>query len=39
MRPPQYTLNRNQVHRLAAAHLQTHLKFKDHGPKASPDCS
>src|SRR5512138_1191430 len=35
MRPPHRILNRNQVHRLAAEHLQTHLKFKDYTRKTS----
>src|SRR3954466_5463222 len=35
MRPPHRILNRNQVHRLAAQHLQTHLKFKDYKRKTS----
>jgi len=29
MRPHHHTLDRNQVHRLAAEHLQAHLQFKD----------
>jgi putative transposase len=29
MRPPHHTLDRRQVHRLAAEHLQTHLRFRD----------
>ena len=35
MRPPRRILNRNQVHRLAAEHLQAHLKFKDYKRKTS----
>ena len=35
MRPPHRILNRNQVHRLAAGHLQAHLKFKDYKRKTS----
>ena len=35
MRPPHRILNRNQVHRLAAEHLQEHLKFKDYKKKTS----
>src|SRR5512135_2003744 len=35
MRPPHRILNRNQVHRLAAEHLQAHLKFKDYKRKTS----
>src|SRR5512135_3645629 len=35
MRPPHRILNRNQVHRLAAEHLQAHLKFKDSKRKTS----
>ena len=30
MRPPHHILDRNQVHRLAAEHLQAHLQFKDY---------
>ena len=30
MRPPGHILDRRQVHRLAAEHLQAHLKFKDY---------
>src|SRR5215217_4521522 len=30
MRPPHRILNRNQVHRLAAEHLQAHLQFRDY---------
>src|SRR4051794_671229 len=33
MRPPHRILNRDQVHRLAAEHLQAHLKFKDYTRK------
>src|SRR5512135_964499 len=33
MRPPQYTLTPNDVHRHAADLLQSHLKLHDHGPK------
>src|SRR3954467_5261140 len=35
MRPPHRILNRHQVHRLAAEHLQEHLKFKDYKRKTS----
>ena len=35
MRPPHRILDRNQVHRLAAEHLQAHLKFKDYKRKTS----
>jgi len=35
MRPPHHILDRRQVHRLAAEHLQAHLKFKDYRRKAS----
>src|SRR5512135_3155921 len=35
MRPPRRILNRNQVHRLAAEHLQAHLKFKGYQRKTS----
>src|SRR5215210_1072511 len=35
MRPNHHTLDRNQVHRLAAQHLQAHLKFKDYKRKTS----
>jgi hypothetical protein len=35
MRPPHRILNRKQVHRLAAEHLQAHLKFKDYKRKTS----
>jgi hypothetical protein len=35
MRPDPHTLDRNQVHRLAAEHLQAHLKFKDYKRKTS----
>jgi hypothetical protein len=35
MRPPHRILNRNQVHRLAAEHLQAHLQFKDYKHKTS----
>ena len=35
MRPPHRILNRNQVHRLAAEHLQAHLQFKDSKRKTS----
>src|SRR5437016_11956826 len=30
MRPPHPILDRNRVHRLAAEHLQAHLKFRDY---------
>ena len=35
MRPPHHILDRRQVHRLAAEHLQAHLKFKDYKRQAS----
>jgi hypothetical protein len=35
MRPPHRILNRQKVHRLAAEHLQAHLKFKDYKRKTS----
>src|SRR5512138_1777599 len=35
MRPPHRILNRNQVHRLAAEHLQAHLEFMDYKRKTS----
>ena len=35
MRPPHHILDRKQVHRLAAEHLQAHLKFKDYKRKTS----
>src|SRR3954452_20386998 len=35
MRPNHHTLDRNRVHRLAAEHLQAHLKFKDYQRKTS----
>ena len=35
MRPPHRILNRNQVHRLAAEHLQAHLQFRDYKRKCS----
>src|SRR3954452_6211370 len=35
MRPPHHILDRNKVHRLAAEHLQEHLKFKDYKRKTS----
>ena len=35
MRPPHRILDRKQVHRLAAEHLQAHLKFKDYKRKVS----
>ena len=35
MRPNHHTLDRNQVHRAAAEHLQAHLKFKDYKRKTS----
>src|SRR5215207_6063140 len=35
MRPPHRILNRHQVHRLAAEHLQAHLKFRDYKRKTS----
>ena len=35
MRPPHRILNRRHVHRLAAEHLQAHLKFKDYKRKTS----
>src|SRR5258708_10705165 len=33
MRPPHHILDRKRVHRLAAEHLQEHLKFKDYKKK------
>src|SRR5215218_11396909 len=35
MRPPHRILDRNQVHRLAAEHLQAHLMLKDYKRKTS----
>src|SRR3954452_14612459 len=35
MRPNHHTLDRNQVHRAAAEHLQAHLQFHDYKRKAS----
>ncbi|MBV8317104.1 MAG: transposase [Planctomycetaceae bacterium] len=35
MRPPHRTLDRQKVHRLAAEHLQAHLKFQDYKRKAT----
>src|SRR5512144_2493846 len=35
MRPQNHTLDRRQVHRAAAEHLQAHLKFKDYKRKTS----
>jgi Transposase DDE domain len=35
MRPPHRILDRNHVHRLAAEHLQAHLKFQDYKKKTS----
>src|SRR3954453_17352627 len=35
MRPNHHTLDRNQVHRAAAAHLQAHLQFRDYKRKTS----
>jgi Transposase DDE domain len=35
MRPNNHTLDRNQVHRAAADHLQAHLEFKDYKRKTS----
>src|SRR3954453_7913655 len=35
MRPKNHTLDRRQVHRAAAEHLQAHLKFKDYKRKTS----
>src|SRR4051795_1271627 len=35
MRPNHHTLDRKQVHRAAAGHLQAHLKFKGYKRKAS----
>src|SRR3982751_3851628 len=35
MRPNYHTLDRRQVHRAAADHLQAHLKFKDYKRKTS----
>jgi hypothetical protein len=33
MRPQNHTLDRRQVHRAAAEHLQAHLQFKDYKRK------
>jgi putative transposase len=35
MRPPHHILDRERVYRLAAEHLQEHLKFKDYKTKTS----
>src|SRR3954471_22096869 len=35
MRPNNHTLDRDQVHRAAADHLQAHLQFKDYKRKTS----
>src|SRR3954471_24215518 len=35
MRPMNHTLDRRQVHRAAAEHLQAHLQFKDYKRKTS----
>src|SRR6478752_4705201 len=35
MRLPHHILDRNKVHRLAAEHLQAHLKFRDYKRKTS----
>src|SRR5918998_870759 len=35
MRPTNHTLDRDQVHRAAAEHLQAHLQFQDYKRKAS----
>jgi hypothetical protein len=35
MRPPHHILDRKKVHRLAAEHLQAHLKFKDYKRKTA----
>src|SRR3954449_6746068 len=35
MRPTNHTLDRRQVHRAAAQHLQAHLQFKDYKRKTS----
>ena len=35
MRPQNHTLDSNQVHRLAAEHLQAHLQFQDYKRKTS----
>src|SRR3954464_6461050 len=35
MRPNHHTLDRRQVHRAAADHLQAHLKFKDYKRKTA----
>src|SRR5512142_117756 len=35
MRPPHRILDRKKVHRLAAEHLQAHLKFKEYTRKTS----
>ena len=33
--PPRHILHREKVYRLAAEHLQTHLKFRDYKKKTS----
>src|SRR5512135_1809219 len=35
MRPNHHTLDRNQVHRFAAQHLQAHLQFRDYKRKTT----
>ena len=35
MHPPHHILDRKKVHRLAAEHLQAHLKFKDYKRKVT----
>jgi hypothetical protein len=35
MRPPHHILDRRQVHRLAAEHLQSHLESEDYKRRAS----
>src|SRR4028119_1506525 len=35
MRPKDHTLDRRQVHRAAAPHLQAHLQFEDYKRKTS----
>ena len=35
MHPPHHILDRKKVHRLAAEHLQVHLKFKDYKRKVT----
>src|SRR3954470_19130094 len=35
MHPPRHRLDRNHVHRLAAEHLQNHLRFRDYKKKTA----